>query len=216
MASNRGLIIAIEGLDGSGKTTQARKLKEFLASQGFNVVLLKEPTDGEIGQKIRRILNSGDEPDQWKMVELYAEDRRENVEKNIIPHLKKGDIVILDRYVVSSLAYQSVGGPGFGEILEKNRFAPPPDIIIILDISEDEAVGRLKTAGKNIDSFEKKEFLKKVKEKYFKLVDEIKRFRGWENTEIIVVDASKDPDAVFNEIKWKVINIIRRRLRNVK
>ncbi len=216
MQRKKGIIVSIEGIDGSGKTTQAKMLKDYLESKGYNAILLKEPTDGRFGKKIRSILTTQEKPDQFIMVELYALDRKENVEKNIIPSLKEGKIIILDRYVVSSLAYQSVDGISLEQILEKNSFAPIPDIVVILDLPEDEALKRLAKKNKIMDSFEKREFLKKVRMRYKEIIKILNKFKGWENTEIIVVDAMKTPSDIFNEIKEKVINLIRRRLLNDK
>ncbi len=202
-----GYLIVIEGLDGSGKTTQAKKLKDYLESKGYSVVLLKEPTDGPKGQQIRMRLENGN-VDQFELMRLYAEDRYDNVTNNIIPALNRGKIVIVDRYVPSSLVYQSIDGPTLEQILEANEFAPIPDMVIIIDIAEEEAIKRMRSENKKRDAFERKEFLKKVKEKYLTLPQVLKKFSGWKKTRFIIVNGMRKPEEVFQDIKKAVDELL--------
>ncbi len=203
----KGYLIVIEGMDGSGKTTQAKLLKKYLESKGYPVVLLKEPTDGPKGRLIRMKLENGN-VDQFDLMRLYAEDRYENVTNNIIPALNDGKIVIVDRYVPSSLVYQSINGPSLEQILEANRFAPIPDMVIIIDIAEEEAIRRMQNENKRRDAFERKEFLKKVKEKYLTLPQELKKFSGWDKTRFIIVNGMRKQEEVFREIKKAVDELL--------
>jgi len=208
---SKGIIIAIEGIDGSGKTTIAKNLKRELENKGLNVVLLKEPTDSIIGKEIRKILATNPNPDQRKMMELYAKDRKINVEKNIEPALRENKIVILDRYVISSLAYQSTNGIPYEEILQENSFAPIPDMVIILDLPEEIAVQRLVASGKNVDSFEKREFLKKVRGRYKDLSKKLKTFKGWEKTKIYLIDATKSVEEITKNVLENVLDLLKER-----
>ena len=200
-------MIVIEGMDGSGKTTQAKMLKRYLESKGYPVVLLKEPTDGPKGQQIRMRLENGN-VDQFELMRLYAEDRYENVTNNIIPALNEGKIVIVDRYVPSSLVYQSINGPTLEQILEANKFAPIPDMVIIIDIPEEEAIKRMRSENKKRDAFERKEFLKKVKEKYLTLPKELRKFSGWDKTRFIIVNGMRKQEEVFQDIKKAVDELL--------
>ena len=208
MKQKRGVIIVVEGLDGAGKTTQAKKLKEWLESKGFTVVLLKEPTDGDYGRKIREKLNKNGKINQFEMAKLYALDRLENVKKNVQPALNRGDIIIIDRYVPSSIVYQSINGPSESEILELNKFAPEPDVVIIIDITEDEAIRRMNASNRKQDAFEKREFLKKVREKYLTLPNTLKKLGKWQKTKFFIVDGMRNEEAVFEDIKMKIEKIL--------
>jgi len=198
-------LIDIEGIDGSGKTTQAKMLKNYLETKGYSVELLKEPTNGKIGTLIRKILHEESNPDPYKMAELYANDRYENYIQNIRPALESGKIIIMDRYLVSSIAYQCAGGVPLKKVIELNSFAPKPDLVIIIDIPVEIALERMQSMGKMIDSFEKKGFLKKVREKYIQLPKELKQIRGWEDTLFAIIDGTRDRESVFEDIK-KVVN----------
>ena len=201
-------LIDVEGIDGSGKTTQAMLLKKFLESKGFPVELLKEPTNGSIGVLIRKILREDKNPDPHRMAKLYADDRYENYIKYLKPALSSGKIVVMDRYVISSMAYQCAGGVPLEKVIQLNDFAPKPDLVIIIDLPVEVALERMKAMGKNVDSFERKEFLKKVREKYIQLPKELKRFKGWENTVFKIVDGTKKPELVFEDIKRIVIECV--------
>jgi dTMP kinase len=103
----RGLLIVFEGIDGSGKTTHVRLLDQRLRRAGYDVVCLKEPTEGPWGQKLRQLAQHGrQEIPPTTELEWFLQDRREDVEHNIQPALARGQIVVLDRYYFSTIAYQ--------------------------------------------------------------------------------------------------------------
>ncbi|MCP8310143.1 MAG: dTMP kinase, partial [Candidatus Methylarchaceae archaeon HK01M] len=98
----KGLLIAIEGIDGAGKTTNAELLRNVLHKDGYSVTLLHEPTEGKWGKKIAELAMKGlDDINPETEFELFCKDRREDVENNIKPALKRRDIVIMDRYYLS-------------------------------------------------------------------------------------------------------------------
>jgi dTMP kinase len=145
----RGLLIALEGIDGSGKSTQARLLAAALAKQGREVVLTREPTDGRAGQELRRYLEG---PSRYLSPEaelqLFVADRREHVERTIQPALMAGKTVITDRYYYSSVAYQGALGLDPGKILALNEsFAPRPHLVFVLSLSVSLALERLAAKG---------------------------------------------------------------------
>lgn len=159
----RGSLIALEGLDGVGKTTQARLLAQYLGHLGLPVILTREPTNGLIGQKIRQIITSGREGlTPAEELDLFVADRREHVHKVIQPALAAGKIVITDRYYYSSLAYQGALGLDPQDILRRHKdFAPPPDLVIILELTLTEISRRLQQRGLTT-SFEKIDYLARV------------------------------------------------------
>lgn len=140
----RGLLIALEGIDGAGKTTQAMLLAGTLARFGRRVLLTREPTSGAAGRRLLAYL-AGDSRHLTAAEELalFQADRREHVEMTIRPALSRGWVVITDRYYYSSAAYQGALGLDPHDILaESEVFAPRPDLAIILSLPLSLALGR--------------------------------------------------------------------------
>jgi dTMP kinase len=163
--SSRGRLIAFEGLDGVGKTTQAQLLARHLTRLNLPVVLTREPTDGPYGQKIRRIISQGRAgltPEAE--LELFIADRREHVREVIRPGLAAGKVVITDRYYFSSMAYQGALGLDPRDIQWRHaEFAPRPDLIIILALPLPEIARRLRQRGApTSQAFEQIDYLAKV------------------------------------------------------
>jgi len=188
------LFIVIEGIDGSGKTTQAKMLFKKLIRRGYRVALLAEPTGSVYGRKIREKLREGNYTAE-ELYELFVKDRMLNA-KNIQSLLRWGYIVILDRYYISTIAYQGAQGIPIDRILNDHKNLPQPDIIIILDIDPVTALGRLKKK----DTFETREFLERVREIYLRIPEILKNFDG----QIEVINADRDPEAVGEDI-WKMV-----------
>ena len=143
-----GFLLALEGVDGSGKTTQARLLAVSLLQQGREVVFTQEPTDGPVGQKLRLYLQGPSRNlSPREELDLFLADRWEHVEKVIAPALAAGRIVITDRYYYSNVAYQGALGLDPVEILAANEaFAPRPDLVFLLIIPVSQALARLQRA----------------------------------------------------------------------
>jgi len=143
--ARHGVLLALEGVDGCGKSTQAGLLATALRERGLEVVLTCEPTDGPLGQQIReyfqgaaRYLSAKEE------LNLFMADRREHVEEVINPALAEGKIVITDRYYYSSVAYQGALGLDPDRILAQNEvLAVPPDLTVILALPVAQALVRL-------------------------------------------------------------------------
>jgi dTMP kinase len=158
-----GVFIVFEGLDGAGKTTQVRLLCQRLQQAGYEVVSLKEPTDGPWGQKIRQMAQEG-RHDVAPETELawFLEDRRQDVEQHIRPALARGQIVVLDRYYFSTMAYQGARGFDPADIQHRNEaFAPPPDLLFLLEIPPAQGLARLQQA-RHPDHFEQLDYLQRV------------------------------------------------------
>lgn len=180
------MYIVFEGIDGAGKSTQIRLLKDWLEANGFRVETLVEPTDSEVGKLIRRILQRPDatsERVQKTLGLLFAADRM-----LIMDRLEdESKIIISDRSFISSLAYQEPAE--WIEVL--NRYAKKPDLLILLDLDVRTSVSR--TSGE--DTFENEEFLTGVKENYLKLA---------ENYEHQIIDANSGVNKVSSDIKKAV------------
>ena len=141
----RGVLVAFEGIDGAGKTTQARLLADRLQVAGLRVVTTKEPTNGPHGMRLRASAASGRLPAEEEL-DLFLADRRQHVETVIGPGLAAGAVVIVDRYYFSTAAYQGARGFNPDAIIAVNEtFAPVPDLLVLLDIPVDEAVRRIKS-----------------------------------------------------------------------
>ncbi len=160
----KGFFIALEGIDGSGKSTQARLLAKKLAEKGYEIYETSEPTDGIVGQLIRRILKKDIELSPEALSLLFVADRIEHA-KDIKSALEEGKIVVSDRYLLSTLAYQGAQGVDIEFLEQLHANLPKPDLTIILDIEPEKALARSKADEK----FEKLEFLSKVRQKYLEL-----------------------------------------------
>ncbi len=189
-----GKFIAFEGLDGSGQSTQAELLRKFLTEKGYRVVLTKEPTlDSEAGRKIRDVLDNKVKLDPGKLQELFAQDRREHLEKIIIPALEEGRFIISDRYFFSTFAFGASDGLDLEWLIKLNDDFLLPDLTFILKVRPEVCVSRMEKRGNPRTLFEKEEKLAKVWETY-KIMP-----ARFENVEII--DGEKSIEEIFEETK---------------
>ena len=169
---SQGLFIVIEGIDGTGKSTQSKRLAEWFRSRGREVVLSREPTDGPWGKKLRESATTGRLSAEEEL-ECFLNDRREHVEMSIKPALAEGKVVILDRYYFSMMAYQGARGFDPAEIRRRNEaFAPQPDLLLILDLSVESAHGRIGARGDTAHEFEQRDTLTRCREIFLSLRDE--------------------------------------------
>ncbi|MEM3205090.1 MAG: dTMP kinase [Candidatus Micrarchaeaceae archaeon] len=212
------MFIVFEGIDGSGKTTQAKALSAYLASKGIKCFLTKEPTNGPIGRFIRQnaagiagsfvkvnksIANKEVDSmliNQFAMQALFVSDRLYHIEQFIKPKLKSGYTVISDRYILSTIAYGMAAGISKGWLVALNRGLIEPDVTLLLDISPAVALKRIGARGSKKELFEKELFLSKAQRAYLKLA---KTTRG-----CIVIDAEESKDEVAQEIKAKIDDIV--------
>ena len=152
------MFISLEGLDGSGKTTQARLLGARLEADGVEVILTREPGGTPLGEEIRELLLHGGHVAPWADAALYAASRAQHVEQLIRPALERGATVICDRYVDSSVAYQGIArGLGLERVLELNLAAVEgllPDVTILLEIGVADAAARM---GAELDRLERED-----------------------------------------------------------
>ncbi|MCD6431086.1 dTMP kinase [Candidatus Bathyarchaeota archaeon] len=185
----KGFFICIEGLDGCGKTTQAKLLVRKLCEKGFDAFYTAEPTRGKIGKFIKKYYLHGEKRGSV-IVEalLFAADRFEHVEKEIVPALNEGKMVVSDRYIYSSLAYQGAAGLDLKWIKELNKHAILPNLAIFLDVKPEIVLQRLQ---RKKSVMEKLAIQRKVREVYEKLVKDGKLVR---------VDGNKSKEEVAKDI----------------
>lgn len=162
----QGVLIAIEGIDGAGKTTQAALLRESLVSKHYSVASTREPTRGHYGQLIRQSTYRGEVAAPEDELDWFMKDRREHVDQVIAPALERGEVVITDRYFLSTVAYQGARGIPYESILlTSEALFPAPDLAVVLEIPPDEGLARVHARGAPINPvFERVEFLAQVDE----------------------------------------------------
>lgn len=170
------MFIAVEGIDGSGKGTQCRLLSRWVKEKGHDTFLTQEPTSGAIGQLLREVLKKGELEPRAEAL-LFAADRTEHV-KEISQKLAEGQVVISERYLYSSIAYQGASGVSIKWLTEINRFAPVPDIVLYLDVQPEvgleriSSISSLRSSMREKEYFEKQDFLGRVRELYLDLASE--------------------------------------------
>jgi dTMP kinase len=160
-------LIAVEGIDGAGKTTQVRLLAQALERLGERVVTSKEPTDGPWGRKLRESAATGRlSPDEE--LQAFVNDRIEHVRTLIQPALEAGETVILDRYFYSTISYQGSRGGDITELKARmEQIAPVPDLVFLLDLPPAEGIRRIsESRNERPNEFEKIETLTRVREAF--------------------------------------------------
>lgn len=170
--TDTGLFIVIEGIDGTGKSTQAKMLEHALKQAGKTVILDREPSDGPYGKILRDSATTGRLSPQEEL-DLFHKDRKHHLDEIILPALQRGETVILDRYYFSTMAYQGQRGFDPQEIRETNlRFAPNPDILFILDLAVDQARERIGVRGDTTNEFEQRDALQYCRDIFLSVSNE--------------------------------------------
>ncbi|MBV5317483.1 MAG: dTMP kinase [Desulfobulbaceae bacterium] len=160
---SKGMLIAFEGIDGTGKSSQLPLLAEYLRSLGFEVLETREPTTGVFGQEIRSLFQDRQRVSRERELELFLLDRRQHVEECILPALEQGKTVLTDRYYFSTAAYQGAAGCDPADIFVRNSFAPEPDLVLLLTMSATESIARIRDLrGETLNDFEQRDQLEKV------------------------------------------------------
>ncbi|MCE4026670.1 MULTISPECIES: dTMP kinase [unclassified Microbacterium] len=208
MSAGRGLWITLEGGDGTGKTTQAALLEEWLRGQDRKVLRTREPGGSEVGVLIRDIVlhHRGDIAPRAEAL-LYAADRAHHVATVVRPALDRGEVVIQDRYLDSSVAYQ-----GAGRVLDADEVrglslwaaeGALPDLTVLLDLDPALARRRLDSAEKPFDRLEaeREEFHRRVRESFLALA-------AAEPERFLVVDAAQEPDEIAAAVRARVAGLL--------
>jgi dTMP kinase len=191
---NRGILVAIEGIDGVGKTTQSIRLVERLNALGLNAVRFFEPTNETLeAQQIRQALKHTPAEKPSGLFDLFLADRRHDVETHIMPALLEKKIVVMDRYFLSTAAYQS-DRRQWQEILKMNReFAPEPDISFIINWPAEIAMAFIEKRDDDLTAFEHETALVKIRERYLEMARE-------DSGNYVVVEKIADEEDVCDEI----------------
>ncbi|HWS51635.1 MAG TPA: dTMP kinase [Microbacterium sp.] len=208
MSATRGTWITLEGGDGSGKTTQADLLESWLSDEGHVVLRTREPGGSEVGQLIRDIVlhHRGDIAPRAEAL-LYAADRAHHVATVVRPALQRGEVVLQDRYLDSSVAYQGAGRVlDATEIRDLSLWAAEgelPDLTVLLDLDPATARARLDSADKPFDRLEaeKAEFHGRVRHAFLGLA-------AAEPDRFLVIDADGEPGAIAAGIRRRVVGLL--------
>ncbi|MGE4651373.1 MAG: dTMP kinase [Myxococcota bacterium] len=196
----RGLLVALEGLDGCGKSTQLVGLGEALRAAGVAPLLTREPTDGVHGRRIREMARSGEPVPTADELRWFVDDRAEHVAQSIAPALAEGRLVITDRYFLSTVAYQGARGLDWRELLSESeaRF-PAPDLALYLEVPVELGLARVRARGGVAEPvFERADYLEEV----------AKIFRAIERPYFQRIDASRSQREVQAEL-WEQLAVLR-------
>ena len=189
-----GKFIVFEGLDGSGQTTQAELLRDFLQGQGKEVLLTKEPTkESEAGKKIRDILDQKETIFPKEFQELFAQDRKEHLEHSIIPALQQGIWVVSDRYFFTSFAYGMAEGVDLEYFVQINNEFLLPDLSFFLKANPEVCIKRIQERKTPFTYFEKKDHFERAAKAFESLA---KRFEN-----VYVIDSEQSIGKVAKDIQ---------------
>lgn len=194
----KGVFICIEGLDGSGKSTQAKLLVKKLCKEGYNVVFTAEPSQGKIGKFIRKRLFEQERMPTSVEALLFAADRIEHIQNTVMRALKEGKIVVSDRYIYSSLAYQGSAGLDLDWIETINANAQKPDLSIYIDVTPEVVLERLKRKKSVMENLQTQRKVQEIYQKYI------------EKGELIRVDGSKSKNEVLAGLYAEVIRFLKK------
>ncbi|WP_096156108.1 dTMP kinase [Bacillus sp. FJAT-45066] len=212
----RGLFITFEGPEGAGKTTVIQQLAKELKDEGIDVVLTREPGGIQIAEQIRSVILDCNNTMMDARTEalLYAAARRQHLVERVIPALESGSIVLCDRFIDSSLAYQGYARQiGVEEILSINEFATEkrmPDLTVYFDIAPEEGLKRITANNKReINRLDQEaiDFHHRVREGYLKVFD---RFQD----RFVKVNAERELKVVYNDVKQQVLSFIETNVSN--
>ena len=189
-----GFLLVLEGIDGSGKSTLARWLAAWLRERGREVVTSREPTDGPHGTALRQSAKTGRLSLEAEL-DLFHKDRAEHVATLIAPALARGAVVILDRYYFSTAAYQGARGLDPQAIIATNeKFAPIPDLVLLLDLDPAAGATRIHRRGDMPDDFEALDYQREVRRIFLSL----------DRPFIHRVDATCEANAVFADSQAQI------------
>jgi len=185
-----GLFFVLEGIDGSGKSTQVQRLAKWLRERGREVVATREPSDGPWGRRYRAWARGEVEADAAEVLDMFVRDRAEHVESEIRPALERGQIVVCDRYVASTLAYQVAHGNDRDRVhAVAGAPALVPDLTLWLRLPVELAIERMGESA--VERYERPDFLERVDAEYARLG-------------LVAVDASGDEERVAQRLREKV------------
>jgi dTMP kinase len=208
--ADTGVFVCFEGGDGSGKSTQSKRLATWLEEEGYVALLTFEPGDTEVGRKLRTIVLSpetGEISDRTEAL-LYAADKSEHVDSVVQPALDRGEVVITDRYVDSMLAYQGTGRAlALDEVEQVARWATHdlrPHLTVVLDLEPAHGLGRFEERDR-IEG-ESLEFHQRVRESFLRMADA-------DPDHYLVLDARADLDEITAQVREAVVPLLAQAVR---
>lgn len=206
--NKKGLFIVIEGGEGSGKTTISKKLQQVLEGSGYNTILTREPGGDPVSEMIRNVIIHSDDIDPFTQLLLIVASRKRNIDLHIKPALEKNNIVISDRFGLSTIVYQGVvqGIPlkTIRQLFTISDIHLKPNVEIILDVDPEVGLNRVMTNDREVSAIDKKglEFHSKINEAY--LHNNYVAKDGCR----ITIDANRNLDDVFTDVVNAVTNIM--------
>jgi dTMP kinase len=198
---SRGVLVALEGIDGTGKSTQVERLAAIFREQGYDVLPLREPTDSPWGRRLREAMHARRRVlSPCQELDLFVLDRRYDVAAHIRPALAARKLVLMDRYYFSTMAYQGALGIDPIEIRRQNEaFAPVPDLVAVLLLDPAQALARIRRSRADTDDiFEREDYLRRV--------DEI--FRALRGPHLHPIAADQPMDMVTAALQQKIQQIL--------
>ena len=191
--------MCLEGLDGCGKSTHTKLLARWLRSRGREVVVTDEPTDGQIGKVIKQVLRGELRVPVTIEALMFATDRVQHVARLIEPALRAGKVVLNERYIYSSLAYQSARGVPEDWIKSINKYAPKPDLAVLIDVPVEVAFARIRPS-RRLDEFERDLRLQqRVRRNYLRI---------FKREGLKIVDGTRQRDEVQAELRKLVSRLL--------
>ena len=203
----KGRFIVFEGIDGSGKTTQAELLAQFLRSEGIETVITAEPTDLSTGKELRAALSGKEKKSECEMAALFVLDRiahNNDSENGIRALVERGVYVICDRYYYSTLAYQGMS-TDYDWVRGMNLLCPDimkPDLCIYLDLLPSQSLERIKKGRESTEIYETEEILTRVRNTFMTVIDDLKSIDN-----IAVIDAYRPLLEISEDIKREVMRL---------
>lgn len=206
---NKGLFISLEGPDGSGKSTQVEYLKEFFASRRIPCIFTREPEGTKIGEKLRRVILDKENNEMCDMTEalLYAASRAQHVQELIRPALKRGNVVVCDRFLDSSIAYQGYGRKLGDSVREINKHAVMgclPDLTFLIELDPGISKKRINKLERDRLENEKILFHKRVYRGYLEMAE-------IEPDRIKIVDGTKSREDIREAILERIVPLLQER-----
>ncbi|MDJ0867612.1 MAG: dTMP kinase [Myxococcota bacterium] len=189
---NRGRLVAFEGIDGCGKSTQLARFARALEQAGHEPTLTREPTDGPWGRRIRAMARSGERVAPEEELRWFVEDRREHADQVLRPALDAGRVVVTDRYYLSTVAYQGARGLDAAALLaEAEAEFPAPDLALVFHVDPEQGLARVAARGEPEEpAFEELAFLRRV----------ARNFRALERDYVAHLDGSGDEEAIARAV----------------
>ncbi len=204
----KNLFVALEGIDGSGKSTQAKLLAQKLTEAGHNVYTTFEPTDGMIGAVLRNILKGNIKADHRTIAGLFLADRLDhllNEETGLVKKMQEGYTIITDRYYFSSYAYHGTH-MDMDWVIAANKMCAEilkPDVSLFIDVTPTTAMQRINTNRSSTELFENRDSLEAIREKYFEAFTKLKHEES-----LFITNGDRAQDEVANELWIKVSSLL--------